>query len=106
MGCKGPETHANCSVLSYGEIPDAWPIGVGHPCFGCTEQKLAFRVALHDTATVEHLTPPDTYPPIKAEHRTISPATAGVAGLVGGALVGAGLMAAKKIGEGGTGGGS
>ncbi len=106
MGCKGPETHANCSVLSYGEVPDAWPIGVGHPCFGCTEQKLAFRVALHDTATVEHLTPPDTYPPIKAEHRTISPATAGVAGLVGGALVGAGLMAAKKIGEGGTGGGS
>jgi len=106
LGCKGPETHANCSVMSFGEVPDAWPIGIGHPCFGCTEQKLAFRVALHDTATVEHLTPPDTYPPIKAEHRTISPATAGVAGLIGGALVGAGLMAAKKVGEGGTGDGS
>ena len=44
LGCKGPQTHANCSVLTFGEVVDAWPIGIGHPCFGCTEQKLAFRV--------------------------------------------------------------
>ncbi len=102
LGCKGPETHANCSVMHFGEIPDAWPIGTGHPCFGCTEQAVGFRKALHETAIIDRPTPPDTYPPIHAEQRTISPAAAGVAGLVGGAVIGAGLMAAKKTAEKGT----
>ncbi len=97
LGCKGPQTHANCSTLSYGEIPDAWPIGIGHPCFGCTEKHLGFRVPLHTTVDIEHLTPPDTYPPVNAGSRGIGPAAAGVAGLVGGAAIGAGLMAARKV---------
>ncbi len=42
LGCKGPETHANCSVQHFCEIVDAWPIGLGHPCFGCTEKNIAF----------------------------------------------------------------
>jgi hydrogenase small subunit len=49
LGCKGPATHANCSTNHFNEVVGAWPIGLGHPCFGCTEQKLAFRVPLHDT---------------------------------------------------------
>jgi hydrogenase small subunit len=32
MGCKGPATHANCSLLHFGEVPGSWPIGLGHPC--------------------------------------------------------------------------
>jgi len=28
-GCKGPATHANCSVLPFGEVPDSWPHGAG-----------------------------------------------------------------------------
>ena len=99
MGCKGPATHANCSLLSFGEVPGSWPIGVGHPCFGCTEQKLGFRVALHDTVDIVRPTPPDTYPPIKADQGNVGAIATGLAGVVGGALVGAGYMASKKLGD-------
>ena len=71
-----------------------------------TEQALAFRVPLHQTIEIERPAPPDTYPPIHAEHKGISPVATGVAGLVGGALLTAGYMASKKLerqdGEGGT----
>ena len=99
LGCKGPATHANCSVNHFDEVVGAWPIGLGHPCFGCTEQKLAFRVPLHDTVPIDRPTPPDTYPPIHAEQGGVSPVATGVAGLVGGAVVGAAWMAAKKLGD-------
>jgi hydrogenase small subunit len=97
LGCKGPATHANCSTLHFGEVVDAWPIGLGHPCFGCTEQTLGFRVALHDTVDIERPTGPDTYPPIQARVGRVSPIATGVAGLVGGALLGAGVMASRKL---------
>jgi len=98
-GCKGPATHANCSTQHFGEVIGAWPIGLGHPCFGCTEQALAFRVALHDTVDIERPVPPDTYPPLHAQQGRVGVVAAGVAGLAGGALIGAGLVAARKLGE-------
>jgi hydrogenase small subunit len=97
LGCKGPATHASCSTLHFGEVTDAWPIGLGHPCFGCTEQKLAFRMPLHDTVAIERPTPPDTYPPIAAPQGGITPWATGLAGLVGGALLGAGWRFAKRL---------
>jgi hydrogenase small subunit len=98
LGCKGPQTHANCSVQHFGEVVDAWPIGLGHPCFGCTEQKLAFRVALHDTVDIERPTPPDTYPAVHTEQGGVSPIATGVAGIIGGALIAGGYVASKKLG--------
>lgn len=96
LGCKGPETYANCSTNHFGEIPDAWPIGIGHPCFGCTEQGVAFHKPLHEESDL----PDGAHPPIFPDHRSSAgAATAGVAGLVGGAVIGAGLMASKKLGE-------
>ncbi len=97
LGCKGPVTHANCSVLNFGEVIGAWPIGIGHPCFGCTEQQYGFRVAQFATVDIEHPTPPDTYAPLHAAQGRISPVATGLAGLVGGALVGAGFMVSKKL---------
>jgi len=88
LGCKGPRTHANCSIKSFGEVVGSWPVGIGHPCIGCTEQTLAFRVPLHATVEIDRPTPPDTYPPITADHGGVSIAAVGVAGLVGGALLG------------------
>ncbi|HJW14305.1 MAG TPA: hydrogenase small subunit [Thermoanaerobaculia bacterium] len=98
LGCKGPATHANCPVLHFGEVTDAWPVGIGHPCYGCTEQKLAFRAALHETVEIERPTPPDTYAPIRSRQGRVSPVATAVVGLVGGALVGAGFMASRKLG--------
>jgi hydrogenase small subunit len=98
LGCKGPQTHASCSVLHFGDVVNAWPIGIGHPCVGCTEQELAFRVPIHTTVEIDRPAPPDTYPPIYPDHRGMSPLATGIAGAVGGALVGAGLMASRKLG--------
>jgi len=97
-GCKGPATHASCSTLHFGEVTDAWPIGLGHPCFGCTERALAFRAPLHSTVDIERPTPPDTYPPIAAKQGSVSPLATGVAGAIVGAGLAAGYMASRKLG--------
>jgi hydrogenase small subunit len=100
LGCKGPVTHAPCSTRHFNEVVDCWPIGIGAPCVGCTEKEIAFTVPIFKTADVTRAVPPDFYPPIYAEHKAISPAATGIAGLVGGALVGAGLIASRKMNEG------
>jgi hydrogenase small subunit len=101
LGCKGPATHANCSLNHFVEMPGAWPIGIGHPCFGCTEQKMAFRAPLFQTVDAKDfpygLTGPGTYPQVAPEQGKVSAVATGVAGLVGGALLGAGVMASKKL---------
>jgi len=99
LGCKGPITHAACSTRNFNEVVDAWPIGIGHPCFGCTEQKVAWTLPLHQTADIEYPVPPSQYPPIFAEHAGVSPIATGVGGLVGGALIGAGILASRKLSE-------
>src|SRR5579859_6233415 len=101
LGCKGPVTHAACSTRQFNEVNDCWPIGIGAPCFGCTEQKVGFTIPMFQTVDIDRPMPPDTYPPIAPEHKGMSPAATGVAGLVGGALVGAGFMVSKKLGENG-----
>jgi hydrogenase small subunit len=59
LGCKGPETHANCSTLNFGETGSGtWPVGIGHPCFGCTEKGVGFSTPLHTLAVIKDLTPP------------------------------------------------
>jgi hydrogenase small subunit len=99
LGCKGPQTHANCSVQHFCEVIDAWPIGLGHPCFGCTEQKFAFRVPLHETIELYDLTPPATYPPIAAEREGPNPWATMVGGAVVGGAIGGGIIAAKKVSQ-------
>ena len=98
LGCKGPVTHANCSVQHFGEVDGAWPIGLGHPCFGCTEQRVGFRMPMHATVDIERPMPPDTYAPIRAPQGSVSPIATGLAGAVVGALAGAGYVASRKLG--------
>jgi len=98
LGCKGPVTHANCSVQHFGEVDGAWPIGLGHPCVGCTEQQVGFRLPMHATVDILRPMPPDTYAPIRAPQGRVSPIATGVAGLVLGALAGAGYVTSKKLG--------
>jgi hydrogenase small subunit len=97
LGCKGPSTHASCSVLQFCEVVDAWPIGLGHPCFGCTEKEVAFRVPMLKPAEIVRPTPPATYAPVTAPIGVVSPLATGLGGLIGGAIVGAGIVAAKKM---------
>ena len=98
LGCKGPSTHANCSLLHFGDVAGAWPIGIGHPCVGCTEEAIAFKVPLHDTVGIDRPTPPDQYPGITTQHESrISPLATGVAGAVIGLAAGAAVVGAAKF---------
>jgi hydrogenase small subunit len=100
LGCKGPVTHANCSLNPYVEMPGAWPIGIGHPCFGCSEQQYGFRVPMHQTVEPEKITAPaGVFPPIASERGVVSPLATGVAGLLVGAAVGGGYMVSRKLSE-------
>jgi hydrogenase small subunit len=36
MGCKGPTTHHNCSIVRWNG-GTSWPVGAGHGCIGCSE---------------------------------------------------------------------
>ncbi len=102
LGCKGPETYANCPAVEFNDIGGGtWPIGVGHPCFGCVEQGVGFTKPLFSLAEVKTHTPPNAFPTIdqREESPTATAATAGVIGAAVGAAVGATAMAARKVHE-------
>ncbi|MDH3592487.1 MAG: hydrogenase small subunit, partial [Planctomycetota bacterium] len=99
LGCKGPATHASCSTLHFCDVVGAWPIGIGHPCAGCTEQSLAFRVPLHETVDIEHPTAPATYPGVDPEGGRLDPYAVGLAAAAAGAAATAAYMASKRVRE-------
>jgi hydrogenase small subunit len=101
LGCKGPETWNNCSTLTFGDVgASSWPVGMGAPCFGCSEQGVGYTVGLHSPARLLNVTPPAFFSPIAGEKgggATI--AAAAVAAAVVGAVVGAGLATTKSVGQ-------
>jgi hydrogenase small subunit len=97
LGCKGPVTHASCSVQQFDDVVGAWPVGIGHPCAGCTEKSQAFTIPLYQTADIPNPRPSWLFPPVNPDRPSTSVVATGVGGLVGGTLLGAGIMASKKI---------
>ncbi|MCK6550097.1 hydrogenase small subunit [Myxococcota bacterium] len=97
LGCKGPVTHASCSTRHFNEVEGVWPIGIGAPCIGCTEQETAFKTPLFDVVQLHRATPPSTYPPITSPQGVISPIATAIVGAGAGILVGAGYVASKKV---------
>ena len=96
LGCKGPETYANCPSVLFGETgAGTWPVGVGHPCFGCTEKGVGFHTPLATLANVKDLTPPvffsEAFPNTPGTSGGIKSMAMGASGLVVGAA-GAALM--------------
>jgi hydrogenase small subunit len=97
LGCKGPQTYANCSTSTFNEVPDAWPIGIGAPCFGCTEQAIAFRKPTLATIEVPIPTPFAVPPTVGTPQGSASVVGAGVAGAVAGAAATAAYLASRKM---------
>ena len=101
LGCKGPETFHNCPILLYNDVGSgAWPVGTGHPCFGCSEKGVGFTVPLFSPARPKYITPPSIFTAVDA-HKSSGAgiaAAAAVAGIAGAAL-GAGAATAKKLKE-------
>ena len=101
IGCKGPETFANCPAIGFGDVGHgAWPVGTGHPCFGCTEKGIGFTKPIHALATVKSQTPPAAFPDIATtKGAAISPGAAALVAGVAGIVVGAGAMLLKQMGD-------
>jgi hydrogenase small subunit len=101
LGCKGPETYGNCPAVLFNDVgPGSWPVGTGHPCFGCNEQGIGFTKPVFSTASVLTVTPPTAFPRVnepRGEGVTVG-AAALVAGAVG-AAVGAGAVVASRLGK-------
>jgi hydrogenase small subunit len=108
LGCKGPETYANCSTVLFGDAgAGTWPVGIGHPCFGCTEKGVGFHTPLHQMAVLKDLTPPvffgEAFPNKPGVSPGIKSFAAGSAGLVVGGAGAAMLVGLRRPEETGTG---
>jgi hydrogenase small subunit len=101
LGCKGPETYANCPSILFGDVGSgSWPVGTGHPCFGCTEQGVGFTKPIHALADIKSVTPPQAYPSVdqpKGEGMTTT--TAGIVGAVAGAAAGTTAVMMSRLGK-------
>lgn len=100
LGCKGPETYANCSVILFGDAgAGTWPVACGHPCIGCTEQGVGFAKPIHQTAHIKTFSPPATFPRIVEEQgKGATLGAAAVLAAVVGVAAGAGARVAKNLG--------
>ena len=101
LGCKGPITYANCPSQLFCEVGSgAWPVGTGHPCFGCTEEAVGFHVPQFTQAHIKHPTPGATPPPVGGDKPSgLTTGGAAVAGAAVGVALGASMMAGKKAAE-------
>jgi len=99
LGCKGPVTHAACSTTHFNETPGVWPIGLGVPCFGCTEKNVVWKLGTFQTVPIREVTPPDTYPSIFAATGQFKAGAAALVGIAAGALGSAALAGSKKLPE-------
>src|SRR5574343_835539 len=100
LGCKGPETYANCSTLGFGDAGENnWPVGCGHPCIGCTEKGVGFTKPIHQVAKMQNVTPPLQYPRIVEEQGTgATLASAAAVAALAAAAAGAGVMLTRNLG--------
>lgn len=101
LGCKGPETYGNCSTLEFCDVGGGiWPVGIGHPCYGCNEQGVGFSKGIAQLASVENPTPRNAKPEVlSAEGGHVSPTAMGLLGGVVGLVAGVSLMAVKELGR-------
>ncbi len=101
LGCKGPETYANCPSIGFGDSGTAsWPVGCGHPCIGCTEEGVGFTKPIHELAKLLTVTPPTQFArPAEPRGQGSTLATAATVAAVAGLAIGAGARLAKNLGN-------
>jgi hydrogenase small subunit len=104
LGCKGPETFNNCPIQLFGDVGSgSWPVGTGHPCFGCSEKGVGFTLAQFSPARPKYITPPslftEVYPGKEGASSGIKAVAAGVAGVAIGAAGAAVLTGLGKKDE-------
>jgi hydrogenase small subunit len=101
LGCKGPETYANCPQILFGDAgAGCWPVGNGHPCIGCTEKGVGFTKPIHALADLLTVVPPTQFArPVEPQGKGGTLATVATVAAVGGLAVGAGAQLTKNLGK-------
>jgi len=100
LGCKGPETYANCSTIGFGDVGESsWPVACGHPCIGCVEAGVGFAKPIHALATLKAQVPPASYPNVVEQQGKTSFAAAAALAAIAGAAAGATAMLTKNLGK-------
>jgi hydrogenase small subunit len=100
LGCKGPETYANCPTQLFGDAgAGTWPVGCGHPCIGCTEKGVGFQKPIHMVAKLKNVEPPVSYPKVVEEQGKTSFAAMAAVAAIAGAAAGGAAMLAKNLGR-------
>lgn len=101
LGCKGPETYGNCSMLEFCDVGGGiWPVGIGHPCYGCNEQGVGFTKGISQLANVENPTPRNAKPEVmNPEGGQVNLTTVGLLGGVVGLAGGVSLMTVRELGR-------
>jgi hydrogenase small subunit len=98
LGCKGPETYANCSVIGFGDIGEtSWPVGCGHPCIGCSEKGVGFTKPIYSLASMRNVEPPIGFPRLGEEQGHSSVAGKILTAAAVGAAAGGAFMLTKKL---------
>ncbi|MDO8931994.1 MAG: hydrogenase small subunit, partial [Rhodocyclaceae bacterium] len=100
LGCKGPETYANCPTLGFGDAGEvSWPVGCGHPCIGCTEKGVGFAKPIHALSKVLNIVPPQQYARIVEEQgKGATFASAAALAAIAGAAAGGAAMLTRNLG--------
>lgn len=101
LGCKGPETYGNCSIIEFCDVGGAiWPVGIGHPCYGCNEEGVGFKKGIFQLANMENPTPRAQKPTVdRPEGGEVSATAVGLLGAVLGVVGGVSLMAVRELGR-------
>jgi hydrogenase small subunit len=101
LGCKGPETFANCPAILFGDVGNAsWPVATGHPCIGCTEKGIGFTKPIHALAELRSVTPPLQFArPAEEQGAAVSFAAAAALAAIAGAAAGGTAMLARNLGR-------
>jgi len=96
MGCKGPMTFNNCSIVRYNSGTN-WPIGAGHGCIGCSEPQFWDKYAQERPMADTHFKAPTGGVEKTVDEFGLGLLTA--AGIGIGIHAAASILAAKKEGE-------
>lgn len=100
LGCKGPETWGNCSTLQFCDVGGVWPVGIGHPCYGCNEEGIGFHKGIHQLASVSNPTPRVDKPDVTIkEGGGVSATAMGILGGVIGVAGGVSVMTVRELGR-------
>ena len=105
LGCKGPETYANCPAILFGDVSNAsWPVGTGHPCIGCTEAGVGFTKPIHELADLKTVYPPTQFArPVEEQGSSFNWAAAAALAAIAGAAAAATHHVARNLERRGSG---